>query len=465
MAFLANRARRLFRSREPALAPGPSLKGGLFNFANLLNVRKYPLDFLRKMAKEHGDIVRLRDLKGATHLFVHPDHIKELLQLQHQKVKQGRGHRILKLILGEGLLTSEGEQRAEDRRAIQPAFHSKILAGYAGLITEETQKCISQWKEGERLAIDQEIKRLSLVIVAKTLFGTKLETDIYKIKTADLSFHRELREGLSQALGPVLHYLPLPSALRFRKAARVFDLVIDALIAERETRKTEGEDLIAMLLRLESPKEDKNQKRLKQKIRDHALTFYLAGHETTANALLWIFYLLGKNPQVEAKLHAEIKNALPNGKPGFEDIPQLKYTAKVFKEALRLYPPAWAIGRTIISDFKIGGHLMRKNWECIVSPYITQRDARWFSKADEFIPERWTENFEKELPRCAYFPFGFGPRRCIGEGFAKLEAMLVLASVLQKWKLNMDPAYRVKLNPGITLGPQGPMFVRLKRVA
>ena len=453
---------KLLPKQGLASAPCPS-KGALSSFANLLQMRKYPLEFLYKAAKDCGDIVKLPGLRNTTHLFTHPEHIKEILQLQHQKVKQGAGHRILKLLLGEGLLTSDGERHTKDRRAIQPEFHRKRIAGYVSVMAEKSQKYTSQWRDGQEIEMSQEIKKLTLAIVTKTLFGTELEADIRKIKTADLELQKTVLEHTLHPLGPILHYLPLPSALRFRRAARVFNTIIYRLIAERQASKTEEKDLISMLLSIEDPEHAKNQKELVKRVRDQALTFYLAGHETTANALSWTCYLLAKNPQVESKMYTEIKEVLQDRPAVFEDISQLQYTARVFKEALRLYPPAWSIGRTVIADFKIGPYLMRKNWECIVSPYITQRDSRWFTKADEFIPERWTEAFEKELPRCAYFPFGVGPRQCIGEGFAKFEGVIVLSYIFQKWKLHIDPNYSAELDPGITLAIKHGLPVRLEK--
>ena len=454
---------RLFHRRASPIAPGPS-EGVLSSFTSLLQIRKYPLDFMCKAAKDYGDVVKLFDLRNrTTHLFTHPEHIREILQLQHQKVKQGKGHRILKLILGEGLLTSDGERHNKDRRAIQPEFHRKRIAGYAVEMAEESRKHTSEWKDGQKIEMGQEIKKLTLAIVTKTLFGTELEADIRKIKTADIELHRAVVERTISPWGPILHYLPLPSALRFRRASAVFDTIIYRLIAERQASKTEGKDLISMLLSIEDSGHAENQEELAKRVRDQALTFYLAGHETTANALTWTCYLLAKNPRVESKMYTEIKEVLQDRPAAFEDIPQLQYTARVFKEALRLYPPAWSIGRTVIADFKLGPYLMRKNGECIVSPYITQRDSRWFASPDEFIPERWTENFEKELPRCAYFPFGTGPRQCIGEGFAKLEAAIVLSYIFQKWELHIDPNYSVELDLGITLGIKHGLPVRLEK--
>ena len=444
--------------------PGPT-KGVFSSFASLLQLRRHPLDFMSKAAKDYGDIVKLGDLTP-TYLFVHPDGVKEILQLQHQKVKQGRGHRILKLVLGEGLLTSDGERHHKDRRAIQPEFHRKRIAAYAKVMTEKSQEYISYWEDGEEIEVSQEMKKLTLAIVAKTLFGTELKTDIREMKAADTALHKGVIEQTLHPLGPILYYLPLPASLRFRRSIAAFDRIIYRLIVARQASETEEEDLISMLLSLEGAKDAKGQQEqqaLTKKVRDQALTFFLAGHETTANALSWTCYLLAKNPQVEAKMYTEIKAVL-QGRPAlFEDIPQLQYTAKVFKEALRLYPPAWAVGRTAIADFKIGPYLMSKNCECIVSPYITQRDPRWFPKAEQFIPERWTDAFEKELPRCAYFPFGAGPRQCIGEGFAKIEASIILANIFQKWKLHLDPNYRAEMDTGITLSPKGGLPVHLEK--
>ena len=448
--------------------PGP--KGGFPIIGSLLQIRKDSIGFFCKAAKEYGDVVRLFP-EGRSYLFTHPEHVREILQLQHQNARQGRGHRVLKFFMGNGLLSSDGERHKEERRKIQPEFHRKRIAGYCALMSEKAREHVSQWRDGQEIEICQEMQLLTLSIVVQALFGTELKADIHKIRkaeriTQEINIKRTINR-VGNPLGALLPYLPLPDNFRFNRAVAVFDQIVYRLIEEKLKAKAQGDDLISMLLvledieRIEKIANQKKRKKILRKVRDQALTFFMAGHETTANALNWACYLLAKRPKVEAKMQSEIKEALQGRAPQFEDIPRLEYTAKVFKETLRLYPTAWATGRTVVSDFKIGSYLMRKGWDCYVSPYVTHRDSRWFPNPERFLPERWTESFEKGLPRYAYFPFGAGPRQCIGEPFAKMEAVVILASIFQKWKLHIDPEYISELNPEITLSPKKGIPLRL----
>ena len=468
--FLFNLLKRKALKAAYPSPPGP--RDGLTPIANLLQIRKDPIGYFCKAAKKYGDIVSIIQ-NGRVCLFTHPEHVRELLQLQHLKLRQGLGHKRLRFFLGEGLLTSDGERHREDRRKIQPEFHRKRIAGYAQLMSEKASSHALQWKDGQEVGIGQEFKSLTLAIVVGALFGTELKADLTEMSAAEPVLHRNIIRSTLHPFGDFALRFPTPENLRFKRAISVFDRIIYRLIREKIEAKAMGEDLISMLLELEnledledtkSRGEQKKKKASLKRVRDQALTFFMAGHETTANGLTWTAYLLAKNPKVEAKMYNEIKKALQGKEAQLEDIPRLEYTAKVFKEALRLYPPAWLIGRTVVSEFKIDSYLMRKGVLCHVSPYITQRDPRWFPKPTDFLPERWTEDFEKGLPRYAYFPFGAGPRQCIGEAFAKLEGVIILANIFQKWKLRLSSAaYLPEFGHKITLGPKEDIPMRLER--
>jgi cytochrome P450 len=415
---------------------------------NLAAFRTRPLQFLTKVAREYGDLPYFRLANQNVYLVNHPDLIREVLVTNQANFTKSRVLQRARILLGDGLLTSEGSFHVRQRRLVQPAFHRDRLAGYAQLMTECAVRTRDRWTDGSTLEMSEEMMRLTLSIVGKTLFSTDVESEASEIGEAMTTVLKMFRM-LMMPFSEYFEKLPLPSVRRFEKARARLDQTIYGLIRERRKSGQDSGDLLSMLLLAQD--EDAGGSMTDVQVRDEALTLFLAGHETTANALTWTWYLLSQNPECEARLHAEIDSVLAGRIPEMADLPQLRYAEMVFAEAMRLYPPAWAIGRMSKAPFELGGVDIGAKAICIASPYITQRDARWFPDPERFDPGRWTPEARESRPKFSYFPFGGGTRVCIGERFAWMEGVLVLATVAQKWKLRLDPTQKVEPLPLITL--------------
>jgi cytochrome P450 len=351
------------------------------------------------------------------------------------------------------LLTSEDDFHCRQRRLVQPAFHRDRLAGYASSMVDCAVRCRDQWQSGAEFDVSQLMMRLSMAIVARALFSSDIESDADEISAA-LGQVFELFEALLMPFSQWLEKLPLSSVRRFERARDRLDQIVYRLIAERRASGGDNGDLLSMLLlsQDEEGDSDKSCRGLTDKqVRDEALTILLAGHETTANALTWTWYLLSQNPDAEAQLHAELDRVLAGRLPTLDDLPRLRYTEGVFAESLRLYPPAWAIGRRAKQDFSIGEYVIPARSIVLMSPWVVQRDARWFPDPLQFAPERWQTGEIESRPKFSYFPFGGGARVCIGERFAWMEGVLIIATLAQKWRLRLAEGQRVEPLPLITL--------------
>ena len=411
--------------------------------------RSNPLSFLIKAAREHGDLVYFRVARQHMYLVNHPDYVREILVTNQGNFTKSRALQRAKVLLGEGLLTSEGQHHLRQRRLAQPAFHRERLAGYAAAMSETAVRVRERWQAGSSMDISVEMAQLTLSIVAKTLFSADVESEaseIGKAMTAVLQMFQLLVMPFSEYLAK----LPLPSVRRFEKARARLDETIYGLIRERRKSGQDTGDLLSMLLLAQDEEKDGGGMTDKQ-VRDEALTLFIAGHETTANALTWTWYLLSQHPEVERRLHREIDAVLGGRAPELADYPELRYAEMILSEALRLYPPAWAVGRMAKSGFELGGVEIPAKSICILSPYLVQRDARWFPDPEKFDPERWTPEARETRPKFAYYPFGGGARVCIGERFAWMEGVLVMAAIAQKWRLRLEPGQRVEPHPLITL--------------
>ena len=402
------------------------------------------------MARQYGDVVYIP--LGRQHIYCisHPDAIRGVLVTDQNKFKKSRMLERARVLLGDGLLTSEGEHHRRQRRLVQPAFHRDRLAGYGAVMVERAALVRDQWKPGQSFDVLQEMMRLTLAIVAKTLFSTEVDSEADEIGLA-LTEVFSLFEIILLPFSEILEKLPLPAVRRFKRARQRLDETIYRLIAERRANPRDTGDLLSMLL-LASDEEGSGGMSDEQ-VRDEALTLFLAGHETTADALTWTWYLLSQNPEAEAAFHAELDRVLGGRLPSFEDLPQLRYTESVFAEALRLYPPAWGIGRRALEDYPVGGFLVPARSVVLMSPYVVHRDPRWFPDPLAFRPERWLAE-ESSRPKFAYFPFGGGARVCIGERFAWMEGTLLLAAIGQRWRLRLEPGHRVETHARITLRPK-----------
>jgi cytochrome P450 len=436
----------------------PEIKGGAILGVWHEYLRNPPA-FLEKAARAGGDIARFRLLQYNAYLLNHPDWIKEVLVTRQANFTKSRALERARVLLGDGLLTSEGDFHRRQRRLAQPAFHRDRLAGYARSMVDCTVRCREQWRSGAEFDVSQSMMRLSMAIVARALFSADIDSEADEISGA-LGQVFELFEALLMPFSQWLEKLPLPSKRRFERARDRLDQTVYRLIAERRASGRDTGDLLSMLLlsQDEEGDSDKSGRGLTDKqVRDEALTILLAGHETTANALTWTWYLLSQNPEAEAQLHAELDRVLAGRLPTLDDLPRLRYTEAVFAESLRLYPPAWAIGRRAKQDFSIGEYVIPARSIVLMSPWVVHRDARWFPDPLQFAPERWRSGEIESRPKFSYFPFGGGARTCLGERFAWMEGVLVIAALALGWRLRMAPGQQVDTKARITLRPKYPI--------
>lgn len=440
----------------------PTYKGSTLR--NLLAIRGDRLNFLRKLKEDHGDVVRFQIATQAVWLMSDPEHIRDVLVVNQKKFMKGRGIQMMKQLLGEGLLTSEGETHLRQRRLVQPAFHRQRVATYATTMTEYAHKMRDAWASvpaGQAIEMSQEMMRLTLAIAGKTLFDAEVEEDASEVGQA-LTDLMAIAERIPNPLASVLALLPLPSNRRFAQARQRLDNIIYDIIRERRASNVDRGDFLSMLL-MAQDEEGGTGGMTDQQVRDEALTIFLAGHETTATGLTWTWYLLSQNPAAEARLHAELDAALQGRLPTFEDLPKLRYAEMVFAEAMRLFPPVWVIGRRALTDHEIDGHKIKAGDLILMSQYLAHHDARWFPEPDKFIPERWTPELKEARPKFSYFPFGGGTRTCIGEAFAWMEATLVLATLAQQWKPRIVAGHPIELQALITLRPKHGMKMTLEK--
>jgi cytochrome P450 len=430
------------------VAPVPPLaKGRRFLTGVLPAFRKDPPGYLMSLAREYGDVVALA-LGRQNAFFVNdPEIIRDIFITHQGKFKKSRMLERARVLLGNGLLTAEGESHKRQRRLVQPAFHRERLIGYSSAMVECAAACRGRLQAGRELDVSKEMMRLTLAIVGRTLFSSSVEAEADEIGAA-LAQVFDLFELILLPFSEWLEKLPLPSVRRFHRARARLDQTIYRLIAERRANPRDTGDLLSMLLLAQD--EDGAGGLTDQQVRDEALTLFIAGHETTAVALTWTWYLLSQNPEAERKMREEIDSGVGGRLPSFEDLPKLRYTEHVFAESLRLYPPAWAIGRKVVSDFPAGPYMFPAGSIVLTSPYVTQRDSRWFPEPEAFRPDRW-EKEDPSRPKFAYFPFGGGTRVCIGERFAWMEGVLVLATIAQKWRFELVPGHPVEKQARITL--------------
>src|ERR1051325_2179248 len=423
----------------PAIRRPPAPKGRIL-LGVLPEFRKDPPEYLRRVAHEHGDIAELRLGRQQVYFINRPDWIRDILVTHQTNFKKSRMLERARVLLGDGLLTSEGEFHKLQRRLVQPAFHRERLAGYATAMVECADACRARWTPGE-LDIAGEMMRLTLAIVARTLFSADVSSEAGEIGVA-LSEVLGLFETVLMPFSEWLEKLPLPSVRRFERARARLDATIYRIIGERRSSGRDEGDLLSMLLLAQD--EDTGGRMTDQQVRDEALTLFLAGHETTANALTWTWYLLSQNPECEAKLHQELAEVLDGRLPAFADVPQLHYAEMIFAEAMRLYPPAWAVGRRALADYPIGDYTIPAGAVILMSPYVTHRDSRWFPDPHRFDPERWSPEETAQRPKFSYFPFGGGARVCIGERFAWMEGVLLLSTIAQRWRFHLTPGHPVE---------------------
>ncbi|MHB2017499.1 MAG: cytochrome P450 [Candidatus Xenobia bacterium] len=427
-------------TQAPVL-PSPPLIGHMPRFL------RDSLSVLEEVAKV-GDVVRFHLGMRVLHLINDPELIKLVLVTRSKQVRKTPVLRRMKILLGEGLLTSDGEFHLRQRRLVQPAFHRTRLDGYARDMVALTERRIEQWADGSTLQVDEEMMRITLTIVGKTLFAADVDNEASEIGQAMTQVLHAFKLML-MPFHDLARRLPLPANRRFLAARARLDSTIFRLIQAHRNGPDRG-DLLSMLM-MARDEEGDGAGMTDRQVRDEAMTLFLAGHETTANLLTWTLYLLSQHPEVEALLLEELRETLAGRAPAFSDLPRLTRLNQVVAESMRLYPPAWIISREVVEPFDVGGYRMAPGRVLMMSPWVTHRDARWYPEPQQFRPGRWTPEFREKLPRFAYFPFGGGPRLCIGEQFAWTEAQLVLATILPHWRFTLAKDAVVTPLPVVTL--------------
>lgn len=449
---MSDTTRSIPRAAPAPLPPGPR---GLPIIGESLPFGRDPLGYLTRAARTYGDVVRVPFGPQHFTLVAHPDQIEEVLVAKgrgfpKEDIEQLRGS-LDYLLFGTGLLTSNGDFWLRQRRLAQPAFHRQRIAAYAGAMVAHTEGLTARWRPGQSLALHDELMALTLKIVAETLFGVDADADAEVVGQALTAVMDISADTLGQPFQlPVL--VPTPANLRFRKAVADLERIIGRVIAERRAKGEDRGDLLSMLLQA---RDEDGSGMSDRQVRDEAITLFLAGHETTALALSWTFYLLGQHPAVEARLAAELAQALGDRAPTMDDLPRLPYTGLVLKESMRLFPPAWTLSmRQASEETTVGGFRIPKGELVMLSQWVTHRDPRHFAEPERFLPERWADGLEARLPRFAYFPFGGGRRLCIGQSFAVMEATLILAAMLRRFRFELAPGWVATPQPSITLRPK-----------
>lgn len=417
------------------------------------DLRRDPLAGMRRMARDYGDIVRFYVMMQERTLLNRADLINQVLVIQHAKFhKSELTRRITARMLGQGLLVSEGEFWRRQRRMAQPAFHKSRTNDYGSTMLEIAQAHIRDWRGGEERNIAQEMNALTLDIAVRTLFGTTLPGEARKVGTA-MTFLMRYSVRRQRIPFRIPEKWPTPANRRATRELEFIDSLVFRMISERraEGNSNHHNDLLALLM---AAMDEDGSQMTPQQLHDEAMTLFLAGHETTAQMLSWTWYALSENPAAEARLHEELHGVLGGRPAGAADFPRLPYLQAVMNEVLRLYPPAYILAREAVEPCEIGGYKLSVGSTVVLSQWITQRDPRYFDDPDAFRPERWLDGLENRLPPGAYFPFGDGPRRCIGQGFALLEAAIVTATLAQKFSFRMVPGHPVIPEPLVTLRPR-----------
>jgi cytochrome P450 len=434
--------------------PGPR---GRFLTGSLREFRRDLLGFISRGAAEFGDLVTFRLGPKRIVLVNRPDLIEFVLTTGNRHFS-GRTYikKLLSPTLGMGLLTSEGDFWLRQRRLAQPAFHKNRINGYAASMVAYTERLLAGWRDGETRDLHADMSRLTLEIVAKTLFDTEVEEEVNEVGEAvENLMDTFLRRFQAAIRFPT--WVPTPTNLRTKANVRRLEKIIYRIIDERRRSGKDRGDLLSMLLQASDEQGGMSDRQL----RDEAMTLFLAGHETTANALSWTWYLLAQHPEVERALLEELGKVLAGRLPTLEDLPQLRYTEAVVTESMRLYPPAWGFGRVVIDDVDLGGYRLPVGTTLWLCPWVTQRDGRFFEEPLAFRPERWLEEKAKQMPRFAYFPFSGGPRVCIGNTFAMMEATLIVAAVVQRFGFTLAPGHTTTPYASVTLRPEGGVWAVL----
>jgi cytochrome P450 len=449
--------------KTPTLSVGtiPGPKGHPI-LGHLREVRRDQLGYEKWLAQEYGDVVHVRFANRHAYLISNPEDIRKVLVEEADKYyKAPIYHLLLSRFLGNGLLTSEGDFWKRQRKLSQPAFHTKRIQAYAETMVDFTRNMLNTWAANQVHIVNHDMMRLTLSIVVKTLFNSEIGEEANQIGEALTTVLEATNEGSQSLFFMLPEWIPLLRNIRNKRGVRQLDDVIMPIINARRGSSEDTGDLLSMLL---IAQDDDGSGMTDKQLRDEVVTIVLAGHETTANALTWTWYLLSQHSEVEAKLHAEVDRVLGGRVPTLDDLRQLEYTDMIVKEALRMYPPIPTYGRQPIVPVELGGYSLPPESIILISPHVVHNDRRWWSDPEEFRPERFAKANEKQIPKYAYLPFGAGPRVCIGNSFAQMEAVLLLATIAQQYRLRLDPQdQEVVPQPTLTLRPRHNLTMRLEK--
>jgi cytochrome P450 len=418
-----------------------------------------PLTTMQSLAHEYGDVVLLRIGRQPIYILNHPTLVEEAVITNSHQTSKRLGSRLMRRLLGNSVMSSQDEEHLKQRRMLQPLFHRRHLADFGETMVSCARQVSERWQPGETLDVFEEMTDLAMAVVGKTLFSAEFDAQAEEIRHA-LDVFMGRSRVTSLVLGELAEQLPLPTPRRMHNALRRLDHSIYSLIAERRRQEPRG-DLLALLLEAE----DENGKLSDTQIRDQAMTIFLAGFETMAVTLTWTWYLLSQHPAIERRFQAEIDQTLAGRLPTADDLPKLSYTHQLLSEVLRIYPPVWTHGRRLAGAIRLGDWDLPAGAYIIFNTWLLHHDERYYADPERFDPGRWTDEPEVKRPRMSFAPFGAGPRQCIGEGFAWMEGVLLLATLAQSWQLRLAPGHPVEVEPVLTLRPRYGMRMTLSRRA
>jgi len=437
------------------LPPGP--KGDLF-FGHFADYSRSPLEFLTRCAREYGDVVHLKMPCAKIFLLNNPRDIEQILTATNAGFINHGGMRmpLSRRLFGRGILISEGDEWRRQKRLTFPQFNHSRIADYAATMIEETETMLSAWRHGETRNLYRDMIDLNLQVMSKTLFGTDLSPYLAETAAAfDTLKDGFLVKNWRQSFGMML---PLPVKSRFKTAVEKIGNITDEIIRQRRAKNTDTNDLLSVLMAAQDLEGNPISDR---QLRDEVKTFLFTGHQATGAALAWTFYLLAKFPETEKRLQSEIAEVLGDESFNVSDLKRLNYASAVLKETLRLYPPGWAVGRESVEDCEVGGYFAPAGSQFVMSQWVVHRDSRFWKAAEDFCPERWTDEAENKLPKYAYFPHSGGARFCMGGAFAEMMSIIVMTLVVQKFHLRLANNRKVEPLPSFGLIPKDGIEITL----